>query len=146
MQARLSPAKDVLNSLEEKRAQVGRLRRVVKRMESQCSPSVSNPGVVARTASYGKRDQWEALADQRTYLQREERELRELEDLIDSWIDLLPRHRWRMVLRSYYLDSLSLENVARELTRTTGREFSTTQVYRLRRQALLAADEIWPLQ
>ena len=146
MQARLSASKDVLDSLEEKRAQVGRLRRVVRELESQCTSTVSNPGIVARRDGCGKREQWELLADRRTYLQREERELRELEDLIDEWIDLLPRHRWRMVLRGYYLDSMSLSQVALELTRTTGREFTTSQVYRLRRQALLAADEIWPVQ
>ena len=86
------------------------------------------------------------LCDRRSELEAQERQLKAQEARISGWIDLLPRPRWRMVLRCRYLDGMELPEVAQELTRATGREFSVHQIYRLHRDALQAAERLWPLR
>ena len=145
METTQSTARQALESIEEARSQVGRLRRSVRTLQNKCTGSVSRPGHVIGSHHSSHPELWDALADQKTLLAKKEQQLQALEQKMDHWIDLLPRPRWRMVLRCHYLDGLELSEVARELTRTTGREFSTHQVYRFHRMALDAADKLWSL-
>ena len=140
-----TPAKRALQSVEEVRSQVGRLRRSVKAMESRCGPAVSHWNGSGGKTVAGPNALMEALLNQQMLLDQEEKRLQKLEATIEQWINLLPHPRWRMVLRCYYLDGMELGEIARELTRSTGREFSTSQVYRFHRKALEAADRMWPL-
>ena len=48
-----------------------------------------------------------------------------------------------MVLRCRYLDGMSMQEIADELTRVTGRSFSVYQIYRLHSAALGAAEDLW---
>jgi len=137
-------ARQALEALEEARSQVGRLRRNVKMLQDRCTGMVRSYGSTGGTRQSTHQELWDVLADQQTLLEQKERQLRELEQKLERWIDLLPRPRWRMVLRCHYLDGLELSEVAQELTRSTGREFTSHQVYRFHRLALEAADKLWP--
>ena len=145
MEATQATARQALESIEEARSQVGRLRRSVNTLQNKCTGTVSRPGHAIGSRHSSHPELWDALADQRTLLEKKERQLQELEQKMDHWIDLLPRPRWRMVLRCHYLDGLELSEIAQELSRTTGREFTMHQVYRFHRMALDAADKLWPL-
>ncbi len=145
MYIKMTPAKEVLLSVEEQRSQVGRLRRSVKSLQTRCGTVVSAWGTAAPDRSKGPEELLTLLADQKELLAAEERHLRELEAKIDGWIGLLPVPRWRMVLRSHYLDGLEFGEIAEELSRSTGRRFTMNQIYRFHRLALGAADELWPL-
>ena len=145
MEANHTKARQALEGIEEARSQVGRLRRSVKTLQSKCTGTVSRPGHSIGSHHSAHPEMWDALADQKTLLEKKEQQLQALEQKMDHWIDLLPRPRWRMVLRCHYLDGLDLSEVAQELTRSTGREFSAHQVYRFHRMALEAADKLWPL-
>jgi len=137
-------ARQALEALEEARSQVGRLRRTVKTLRSRCTNTVRGCERVSTSRSDVHQELWDALADQQTLLEQKERQLRELEEKLEQWIDLLPKPRWRMVLRCHYIDAMPLSEVALELTQTTGREFTKDQIYRFHRNALNAADRIWP--
>ena len=145
MEATRTTARQALESIEEARSQVGRLRRSVKALQNKCTGSVSRMGSSIGSQHSTHPEMWDALADRKTLLEEKERQLQALEQRMDHWIDLLPRPRWRMVLRCHYLDGLELSEVAQELTRSTGREFTPHQVYRFHRMALDAADKLWPL-
>lgn len=145
MQMRQTNARQALESIEEARSQVGRLRRSVKALQSKCTGSVSRPGSAIGSHHSTHPELWDLLADRKSLLQQKEQQLQQMEDQLDQWIDLLPRPRWRMVLRCHYLDGMELSDVAQELTRSTGREFTAHQIYRFHRLALEAADKLWPL-
>ena len=140
-----SRARQMLEAIEEQRAQVGRLRRNVRMLENKCSGRVSRYGATGGSAKDPHPELWDTLADEQLRLRQKEQYLSELEKQVDSWIDLLPRPRWRMVLRCHYLDGMELSELARVLSKDTGRDFSNHQIYRFHRQALEAAEEIWPM-
>lgn len=145
MIVKMTPAKEVLLSVEELRCQVGRLRRSVKSLQTRCGAVVSSWGTASPERSKGPDDLLTILADQKDLLAAEERRLKELEAQVDAWIGLLPLPRWRMVLRSHYLDGLDFGQIAEEMSQCAGREFSMNQIYRFHRLALKAAGELWPL-
>lgn len=145
MERKQTFARQALEALEEARSQVGRLQRTVKMLRSRCTGMVrnhDNPG--GSTCHSTHQDLWDALADQQSLLEQKQQQLAELEQKLERWIDRIPRPRWRMVLRFHYIDALPLSETALELTRATGREFTKDQVYRFHRNALEAADQIWP--
>ena len=146
MEQRICSARLALEEIEEMRSQVARLRRGVEHLQAKCTGTTRGYGY--RTGGgdgRGREEIMSQLCDRRSELEQWERRLREREDEVTGWIDLLPRPRWRMVLRCRYLDGMELPEVAQELTKATGREFSVHQVYRLHREALQAAEKIWPL-
>lgn len=145
MEQELTPAKKALESVEEARSQVGRLRRSVNALQSRCTSRTSRLGAQYSSQMASKPELWDLLADQKSLLEQKEQQLRQLEDRMERWIDLLPRARWRMVLRYHYLDGMELPEVAQELSKSTGREFSMNQIYRFHRSALEAADKLWPM-
>jgi len=145
METKLTTARQRLQSVEEARSQVGRLRRSVNALQNKCTGTVSKPGSSFTSRHSTHPELWDQLADQKTLLLEKEQQLQHLEQQLDTWIDLLPKPRWRMVLRYHYLDGLELSEIAREMTRSTGREFSSHQIYRFHRLALDAADKIWPV-
>lgn len=145
MYIKMTPVKEALLSVEEQRCQVGRLRRSVKSLQARCGAAVSTWGATAPDRSRGPEELLTLLADQKDLLAAEERRLWELESKIEAWIGLLPVPRWRMVLRSHYLDGLEFGEIAEELSRATGRRFTMNQIYRFHRLALEAAEELWPL-
>lgn len=138
-------AKKALEAVEETRSQVGRIRRSVKMLQNRCGASTSQFGSYTAERQVPHTEKWDILADRKSLLQEKEQQLRSMETQMEHWIDLLPNPRWRMVLRYHYLDGMELSEVARELTQTTGREFTNAQVYRFHRKALEAAEQIWPL-
>ncbi|MBP3634156.1 MAG: hypothetical protein J6J43_06255 [Oscillospiraceae bacterium] len=141
-----SRAKQALEAVEEARCQVGRLRRTVKLLQSKCTDvGVSRYGARAGSTMMLHPEKWDALVEQQKLLEQEEEKLRKLEQQLESWIDLLPKPRWRMVLRCHYLDGMELSDVVGTLSRDTGREFTRDQVYKLHRGALKAAENLWPL-
>lgn len=145
MEQELTPARRALESIEEARSQVGRLRRSVNTLQSRCTSRTSRLGSGYSSGMSSKPELWDLLADQKSLLEKKEQQLRQLEDRMEQWIDLLPRPRWRMVLRYHYLDGMELSEVAQELSKSTGREFTMNQIYRFHRSALEAADKLWPL-
>ena len=145
MEEKKACARQALEAVEEARSQVGRQRRTVDMLRSRCTGRVSRLGTSASGRNGPHPELWDALADQSTLLEKREKQLSQLEQRLEGWIDLLPKPRWRMVLRCHYLDGMELPEVAQELSRSTGREFSMNQIYRFHRQALEAADKLWPL-
>ena len=137
-------ARQALEALEEARSQVGRLHRTVKMLQSRCTSTVRSYSQSGGPRNSTHQDLWDTLADQQSLLEQKQRQLQELEQQLENWIDLLPRPRWRMVLRYHYIDAMDLSEVAQELSSTTGREFSKNQIYRFHRNALDAANKLWP--
>lgn len=138
-------ARRMLENLEARRLEVGRLRRSVKMQEGQCTRSTMRYGSVGGQGRSIHSQAWDNLADSRTVLQEKEKQLRELEQQLDGLINLLPRPRWRAVLRGRYIDGLHFAEVQQELESSTGRPFTMDQIYNLHRQALMAAEKVWPL-
>lgn len=146
MELKFADVRKALESVEEARSQAARLRRSVAYLQEKCIASTGRYGI--RTSSgggQGPEDLWIQLTEEKERLQMQERQVRQQEKLLEDWIERLPKPRWRMVLRYHYLDGMALSEVAEELTQATGREFSIYQIYRLHRQALSAAERMWPL-
>lgn len=145
MEPNWTNARRALQAVEEARAQVGRQQRTVTMLKDRCTSRVSRLGSSISGNGGGRPEMWDVLADQSTLLEQRQKQLAQMEKQLEGWIDLLPKPRWRMVLRSHYLDGLELPQVAQELSASTGREFSMNQIYRFHRQALEAADKLWPM-
>ena len=145
MEQSYGSARQALEQVEEIRSQVARLRRGVEWLQARCTSTTSRYGYRAGGSGGDSSGLLNQLCDRRSELEEQERQLKEQEARITAWIDLLPRPRWRMVLRYRYLDGMELSEVAQELTRATGREFSVYQIYRRHREALQAAERLWPL-
>lgn len=143
MHQRFSDARQWLEQMEEQRSQVARLRRSVRLLEEKCTAATARYGNRSGSESMGREELWAKLCDRRDCLKRQEAALQESEQRICQWIDQLPRPRWRMVLRCRYLDGMSMQEIADELTRVTGRSFSVYQIYRLHSAALGAAEALW---
>lgn len=135
----------ILESLEAERLEVGRLRRNLKMQEDRCTRTTRKYGDGGGRGSSGPTAAWDELADRRRDLELRERHLRTMEQQLDGWIGLLPKPRWQAVLRSRYMDGLNFTEVLEELEQNTGRPFSHAQIYNLHRQALFAAERLWPM-
>jgi len=138
-------ARKLLENVEEQRSQVARLQRSVRLLEEKCTAMTSRYGPKIGADGMTREELVVKLCDRRELLKRQQANLAETERLITQWIDQLPRPRWRMVLRCRYLDGMSMQEIADELTRCAGRSFSVYQVYRLHSAALNAAKELWIL-
>lgn len=134
-----------LESLEARRLEVGRLRRNLKAQESRCTRTTAKYGSVGGRGTGERAAAWDELADRRMALEEQEKQLQTMEKQLDGWIGLLPKPRWQAVLRSRYIDGLNFSEVLEELEKGTGRPFSQAQIYNLHRQALLAAERLWPM-
>ena len=146
MEQIFSEIRQAQEAVEEGRSQVARLRRDVRYWESRCTSATgSRYGVKVSGGGPVRGGAWDELCERKDALARQERAVAEQEQTLSQWIDSLPKPRWRMVLRARYLDGMPLGEVAEEQTKATGREFSTSQVYRLHREALKAAEELWPI-
>jgi len=143
MHQRFADARQRLEQVEEQRSQVARLRRSVRLLEEKCTAATSRYGIRNGSDGVGREELWAKLCDRRDCLKQQEAALQESEQRISQWIDRLPRPRWRMVLRCRYLDGMSMQEIADELTRVTGRSFSVYQIYRLHSAALGAAEDLW---
>lgn len=137
-------ARRTLEAIEEGRSQVARLRRAVSYLEAKCTARTSRCTQAGGSSAPGRDDLLVELIDRKTALQTQENQLRQQLEQLERWIDLLPRPRWRMVLRYHYLEGLELPDVAQALTAATGRSFSVSQIYRLHREALASAEGLWP--
>ena len=142
MERRFLDIRLLLETVEERRSEVARLRRGVRYLEEKCTARTSHYGVRSGTGENGREDLMIQLCDRRTELAQKEQELAELEKQMEAWINRVPRPRWRMVLRCRYLDGMDLTDVAEELSQATGHAFSMSQIYRLHRQALESADRL----
>jgi len=142
MERKFPDVRLLLESVEESRSQVSRLRRGVRHLEEKCTGRTAHYGVRDGAGGDGREELMIQLCDRRTELARKERELAELEQWMEEWIDRVPKPRWRMVLRCRYLDGMDLPDIAEELSEATGRSFSMSQIYRLHRQALESADSL----
>ena len=143
MRQRFADARQRLEQVEEQRSQVARLRRSVRLLEEKCTSTTTRYGTRNGSDGMGREELLAKLCDRREYLKQQETALQESEQRISQWIDQLPRPRWRMVLRCRYLDGMSMQEIADELTRVTGRSFSVYQIYRLHSAALGAAEDLW---
>lgn len=139
-------AREALEALEESRSQVARLRRKIQYLQTRATGATSRYGTknTAVSPSQGPVELWNTLADLKQELQLRERRLSRQEKRLGRWIDMLPKPRWRMVLRYRYLDCMEFVDVADAMSKAVGREVSIHQVYRLHIQALQAAEECWP--
>ena len=131
MERKSGAARRVLESAEELRSMVWCLRRNIRALEKEDTGRFS-----------GIREE---LAEKEAQLAQREKELQQLESQLRQWIDLLPCQRWRMVLRHYYLEGMGLIEVADALSKSTGRKFTSAQIYSLHFRALEAAEKLWPL-
>ena len=145
METRQKSARDILKAVAEVKSQAIRLGQRIELLENKCTNI---------TARYGGRaggvqdhnELWTILSDERARLAGQLRLVMAMERQISGWIDLLPREPWRMVLRLRYLDGLSFQEVTDAMSQAAGRPYSTAQIYRFHRQALDAADQLWPLE
>lgn len=145
MDGTLNRAKGMLEGLEEVRSQVSRLRRTVKIQHSASTRGVANYGAATGQWRQAHSERWDQLVDSQLLLEEQERQLQQKEAQLEQWIDLLPKPRWRMVLRYRYLDDLDFPEVLQKMKADTGRDFSIYQIYGFHRRALAAADQLWPL-
>lgn len=138
-------ARDALEALEESRSQIARLRRKIQYFQTKATAATTRYGsrTGGSSGSQGPVEIWNQLADLKQELQLRERRLARQEKRLSRWIDLLPKPRWRMVLRYRYLDCMEFVDVADAMTKAVGREISIHQVYRFHIQALQAAEELW---
>ena len=143
MRQKLVDARRLLESVEEQRSQVARLRRSIQQLEEKCTGGTARYGWKTASDGTSREELLAKLCDRRDDLKRQEANLQEAERLIVQWIDQLPRPRWRMVLRYRYLDGMSMQEITEELSQATGRDFSIYQIYRLHSAALAAAEELW---
>ena len=139
-----TPVRRLLESVEEKRLQVGRMRRNVRMMQDKCRCS-SGRRDYPSGGQRGRGDLLDTLLERKEELLQEEQKLHQLEKKVEGWIELLPQARWRTVLRYRYLDGMDLPEVAQEMSKSAGREFTMAQVYHFHHGALKAAEKIWPL-
>jgi len=145
MEKQISMARQELETVEAQRLQLARLRRNVEYLQSKCTGTTARYDLKTKTSPQQHSGLWDELADCRQALEEQKQQLRDREAQLEQWIDMLPKPRWRMVLRCRYLDGMELSDVARELEEATGRDISMHQVYRLHSAALRAADQMWPL-
>lgn len=137
-------ARQTFGSVEEMRSQVGRLRRSVKRLQSRCGTSTRSFSRTLTDHDMTHPERWDDLLMQKTMLEKQEKQLQQVQEQVEELINCLPNPRWRMVMRGHYLDGLSLADVAQELSDTTGRIFTPTQVYGMHYRALEAAEKLLP--
>jgi len=143
MEQKYADIRKTLESVEEARCQAARLRRSVAYLQEKCTAATVHYGIKTKSGGQGPEELWMKLTDEKEKLQHQEDYVLRQQTLLEQRIGQLPKPRWRMVLRCHYLDGMSLPEVAEELSRATGREFSVHQVYRLHRQALGAAEKLW---
>lgn len=145
MERKYLRSRSALESVEEGRIQLARLRREVRYLEGRCTAATASYDPKTGSGTQGPADSWAVLADRRKELEDLEAAQSAREQQVCGWIELLPKARWRMLLRARYLDGMDLRDVADTLEQATGRDITMHQVYRLHRQALDAAEEIWPM-
>lgn len=143
MEQKFADVRKTLESVEEAKSQVARLQRSVAYLQEKCTAGTAFYGVKGKSGGQGPEELWMKLSDEKEKLRHQEHYVWEQQTLLEQRIEQLPKARWRMVLRCHYLDGMSLPEVAEELSRATGREFSVYQIYRLHRQALGAAEKLW---
>lgn len=144
MKQKYTDVRSLLESVEEGKSQVARLRRSVGYLQDKCTTATGRYGERASSGGQGPEDLWMKLTDRKAQLMEQEQQVQKQEQQVEQWIEQLPRPRWRMVMRCHYLDGMPLSEIAEELTTATGREFSVHQIYRLHRAALDAAEKLWP--
>ena len=140
-------AQALLESLSEVRSQTTRLARRIEYLESKCTNVTAR--YTLRTGSGGgdTTDVWCQLSDERERLAAQLQKLLALYRQVEQWIDLLPNPGWRMVLRYRYLDGLTLPQTAEAVRQAMGkRSCSDSQIYRLHKEALEAANRLWPME
>ena len=137
-------AKYLLQELEELKCQVAHMQRRVIYLENHCTRTTSRYSRTAYSGSRGPGDALAQLADQKSELEKLKQQLKLQQQKLEQWLHLLPKPRWRMVLRYHYLDGLELNEVADMMSQATGHNFTMHQIYRLHAQALQAADKLWP--
>lgn len=134
-------AKEALTAVAEMKSQITRLTRRIQVLEAKCTNITTHYGGKSSTLSHN--ELWDILSDERVRLGEQLRRVMAVERQISEWIDLLPRERWRMVLRLRYLDGMSVPEVAEEMSRAFRRPYSHTQIYRFQKDALEAAERLW---
>ena len=137
----------LLGSLAEARAETERLERRIEALRGKCcriTPSYVRRAGAAQTR--GKAEVWDLLMEEQERLAEQLQKLLTVQRQVEAWINLLPKDRWRMVLRYRYLEGMSFVHIGETLERATGRPCSDTQLYRLHREALQAAAELWPME
>lgn len=138
----------LLASLAEARSETVRLERRIRRLRDKSTAVTPRYGARHGGGGGGGRgvtELWDLLQDETARLTQQVARLFALQRQVETWIDLLPKDQWRMVLRWRYLEGMGYPQVAETLEKTTGRSCSETTVYRLHREALQAAAALWPL-
>lgn len=143
MTSQQEQVRDLLSSIEEARSQTARSARNVQYLQSKCTSATPHYGHRSGGSGSDHAGLWDKLSEARVRLESDRQRLAELEQQISRKIDRLPKPRWRMVLRYRYLDGMTPAEIAIELSRATGREFSIHQIYRLHYQALSYAGQTW---
>ena len=137
----------LLASLAEARSETVRLEGRIQRLRDKSTAVTPRYGARHGGGGGGRgvTELWDLLQDETARLTRQVARLFALQRQVETWIDLLPKDQWRMVLRWRYLEGMGYPQVAETLEKTTGRSCSETTVYRLHREALQAAAALWPL-
>ena len=142
MERKYPKARRELESVEEIRIQAARLRSEIRYLEDRCTSMTRSYGEHMGGSGQIRPELWDRLADRKELLALQERILTDRELEVSRRIDLLPRARWRMVLRCLYLEGMDLHDVATAMSRATGRPFTMNQIYRLHSAALKAMEEL----
>lgn len=138
-------SRNTLEDVEDRRIRLARLRRECRYLESRCTAATRNYTALRGGGSDPHSSLWDELADKRELLHMEEAALEHRLREVRDWIEQLPNPRWRLMLQCHYLEGMDLRDVLEELERATGRPFTMNQVYRIHRQALDAAENLWPM-
>lgn len=143
MEGKPFSARQVLDSLADMKSQIRRLTRRIEFLETKCENITRRYGSKGGAAPCN--ELWLVLSDERTRLTEQLRQVLAMERQVQAWLALLPKPLWRLVLQYRYLEGMSFQQVTEAVSRDAGHSYSIAQIYRFHRQALDAAETLWPL-
>ncbi len=144
MYVRQLSAWKALASLADRKSQILRLTQRIKFLEDRCKSTTPRYG--PKTGGASCNELWDVLSDERTRLTEQLQRIMAMERQVQEWILLLPKPLWRLILQYRYLEGMSYLELSDAIQRDTGRSYSVAQLHRLHRQALEAAEVLWPLE
>lgn len=134
----MSPVQVFLFSYEEAVLEAQRLERRAQELESQCSKLAAQYSGSPRGGSGGSPNAtWDAFCDARTRVEEKRQYYLQREAEIEAFVDSLPTPIYRQVLRHYYIELLTWEEVGEAM------KYSERHARELHGRALLEAQECW---
>lgn len=134
----MPPVQEFLFSYEEAVLEVQRLERRAEELESQCSKLAAQYSGSPRGGSGGSPNAtWDAFCDALTRVEEQKQEYLRCEAEVEAFIKRLPTPVYRQVLRHYYLERMTWEQVGE----TMG--YSERHARKHHDDALVEAQRLW---